>query len=362
LTRRNPLLSCRLSAATGTLIRFVDEVPILVKNRLCNQESLEIIALPELDSNPPDEATPRFVSQLQMAMSSDESYLEDRASLEKDPETTEQDLLDLERRLRDRLREKLGLLPRPNDKKDRKSIIEHAKLNEVNPNFDLPALDELDDELPEKFLDDTLQTLLLPEQLEKKVAVLVDRAKTWADESGLTVMHLAFGFLEWSERDQSSTSFAPLLLLPAELERRRTPRGYRFFLKTTADELETNEVLRVKLKELDIELPSFNDYQDLDGFLDRCNSIKLPSARWRIHKQMALGIFPSARMAMYSNLAQPVVANSLVTELLGTTGVGSATPFESDYDNDDPEVEDKVPILVTDADAAQFSALVVKPH
>ena len=51
--------------------------------------------------------------------------------------------------------------------------------------------------------------------------------------------------------------------------------------------------------------------------------------------------------------------NDIVGTLLGGTEANvGATPFSPDYDVDDPEFEEKVPLLVTEADSSQFSTLV----
>ena len=45
----------------------------------------------------------------------------------------------------------------------------------------------------------------------------------------MNVLHVAFGFLEWSDDVQSDNSFAPLILLEAQIEKRRTSEGLKFY-------------------------------------------------------------------------------------------------------------------------------------
>jgi hypothetical protein len=82
---------------------------------------------------------------------------------------------------------------------------------------------------------------------------------------------------------------------------------------------------------------------------------------WRVRRQVAIGVFPSARMAMYHDLdpQQPCFPKSeIIDSLLGGSNAGSASPFADEYEVDDPEIERKVPCLVMDADSSQFSTLV----
>ena len=59
----------------------------------------------------------------------------------------------------------------------------------------------------------------------------------------MNVLHVAYGFLEWSDGVQSETSFAPLVLCEGKIERRRTPEGVEFSISGTGDEPEINAVL-----------------------------------------------------------------------------------------------------------------------
>ena len=77
--------------------------------------------------------------------------------------------------------------------------------------------------------------------------------------------------------------------------------------------------------------------------------------------KFAMGVFPSARMAMYHDLdpEQPGFPESeIIDSLLGGTNAESASPFADEYKVDDPEIERKVPYLVMDAHSSQFSTLV----
>ena len=79
---------------------------------------------------------------------------------------------------------------------------------------------------------------------------------------------------------------------------------------------------------------------------------------WRVRRFVAFGVFPSAQMSMYEDLAPgTLVPNGIVDSLLAGSGEADASPWVDEYPVDDPEIEAKVPLLVADADSSQFSVL-----
>src|SRR5205823_3367105 len=85
------------------------------------------------------------------------------------------------------------------------------------------------------------------------------------------------------------------------------------------------------------------------------------TVRWRVRRQVAFGIFPSARMAMYQDLdtsKSKFEKSNILSRLFGGGQPGGATPFADEYGVDEPTIEKKVPYLVLDADSSQFSTIV----
>ena len=68
--------------------------------------------------------------------------------------------------------------------------------------------------------DRKLQTRLTADRLQKQLLTLYRDAQAIEEEQGISVLFLALGFLRWYESDASQIErFAPLILLPADLER-----------------------------------------------------------------------------------------------------------------------------------------------
>lgn len=356
LSRRNPLIAAKLGPRSSSHIRVVDELPDVLFFGLSNEQEMELIPLPPIEEDPRDEQTREFRETLINAQLTDEFYIKDMESVARDAD----DYLDksraIERALKDKIRTQIGLPPRV--QKTEPNLVQHAKNNGISPSYELPEPN--DEHNDGRHSDGNIQTLLLPSDLERKLNSIGSKSRTWIQETGLNVLHVAIGFLEWSEDDQSDSSFAPLVLLPVELRKKTTPHGARFSIASTGDEYELNAVLMEKLRiDFAVELPDF-DGNSIEAYLSQISSALPKKKRWRVRRQAAVGVFPSARMAMYHDLDTTQTSfpkSEIIQALLAGNNSAGASPFADEYDVDDPDIERKVPCLITEADSSQFSAL-----
>src|SRR2546426_12402072 len=90
----------------------------------------------------------------------------------------------IERALKDRVRTQLGLPPRPT----RQSLTpdQYARTQGIDPSYDLPRSQQ-------NGQDNVIQTLLFPDQMERKLAGIRDNARTALSEMGVNILHVAFG-------------------------------------------------------------------------------------------------------------------------------------------------------------------------
>jgi hypothetical protein len=117
------------------------------------------------------------------------------------------------------------------------------------------------------------------------------------------------------------------------------------------------EMLRQKFN---VELPAFAS-SSVEEYFSKVAELNPRKMIWRVRRQVAIGVFPSARMAMYNDLdtdQSDFPKSKIVESLLGGTNAESASPFGEEYEVDHPDIEGKVPCLVMDADSSQFSTLV----
>ena len=357
LSRRNPLISTKLSPRSNSHIRAVDELPDVLFFKLNNGQTMRLVPLPPIDDDPRDEATPVFRDALINARITDEQFLAEIGSVDQDADDYLDQARKIERALKDRVRQNFGMPQRTNAAEI--NLADHARINGITPSHELPgpATEDKDG----RYNDDNIQTLLLPSDLERKLNAISSKCRMWIQETGINVFHIAFGFLEWSDGTQQDTSFAPLILCEAQIERRRTFQGVEFWIASSGDAPELNAVLAEKLRsEFHIELPPFSE-PSVEKYLTEIAALAPLNMTWRARRQVAIGVFPSARMAMYHDIDpdHPDFPDSeIVRTLLVGGSAGGSAPFADEYEVDQPEIEQKVPYLVMDADSSQFSTLV----
>lgn len=356
LTRKNPLISTKLSPRSNSYIRVVDELPDVLSFELSNQQSMRLIPLPPLDTDPKDELRPDFRVALAEARRTDEVYLEAIKDIDSKSIDAHDEIRRLERELKDRLRINLGLPPRQTGADI--SLVQHAKLHAISPSYDLPSPDEENQD--GRHRDDAIQTLLLADDLERKMTGISTKCRTWLQETGINVLHAAFGFLEWQDDLSRSSAFAPLVLMPVEFTKKKTMSGPEFWVKGLGETGEANLVLAEMLRtQFAIELPAFSQ-GSIGDYLAEVDALQPPNLKWKVRRQVAFGVFPSARMAMYHDLDTTKTAfhnKEVVKRLLGGSESSVDSPFADEYDVDAPEIEKKIPCLVMDADSSQLSVI-----
>lgn len=358
LSRRNSLLSTRFSENSNSHIRVIDELPNLIFQQI-DESKMELISLPPLDDDPKDEEGREFQSRLADALITDEDYKVAVESIDQDDPSEPQKLRDAERILRDKIREEFGMATRQTKKN--LSLVQHARNNNILPGYDLPW--PSDEHTDDRHKDDKIQTILTPDLLERRMNAMLTKCKTWVQETGIDVLRVAFGFLEWFDANDSRRSLAPLILLPIKIEKMKTREGTKFIVTSLGDAPESNTVLAEKLRiDHGLEFPKFIEDMEPEVYFGEVAKLSPAGMKWQVRRQIAIGVFPSARMAMYQDLDTSTwnfAERSVIDGLFGRcAGAQSASPYGDDYNVDDPKIEMKVPLTVMDSDSSQFSAMV----
>lgn len=357
LTRRNPLISTKFSERSNSLIRIVDEIPELLLKSLISCQ-MRIVPLPDLGTDPSDEQTSIFQNSLAEARLNDEIYLSKLDEIDSESDEAPNLLAQTERELKDRLREQLNLPPRQT--KNNPSLQQHAINHGISPNYELFL--EGHQAVDGRHNDQDIQTLLLPDMLYRRLNALCAKEKTWKEETGISVLHAAFGFLEWEDGNNSSTQFSPLVLIPVYIDKKRTRNGQEFWVIGDETEVQENKILAEKLRlEFNIILPEYTN-QGLEKYFEEISKQRPKNMTWRIRRWATIGVFPSARLAMYHDLdpdGWDFASHEVVSLLFGGTDTGhDALPFGEEYHIDEPEIESKVPFIIADVDSSQFSTIV----
>ena len=237
-------------------------------------------------------------------------------------------------------------------------LAEHAKKHGISPHYDLPSQSE-----KKEHEDDLIQTLLLPEKLESTARRLIRKNREWQEETGINVMHAAFGFLEWTDPASNKHTFSPLVLLPVRIEEKRTDGGIQLRVKGEEDSSERNNALAEKLwRDFNIELPTYGSNHSIEDYMDEVARVPRGNIRqWRVRRYIAFGVFPSMRLAMYNdlNIAEDGFSRDIINRILGENqNAAQSVPHADDYKVDNFFIESQVSILLDRADSSQFSTMV----
>jgi very-short-patch-repair endonuclease len=161
-----------------------------------------------------------------------------------------------------------------------------------------------DDALEGKHTDRYLQTPYDEESLAKKLFRVYHEGRSAVEEQGYTVAHLAIGFLEWFESAESDQPRrAPLLLVPAELERVRA--GDFSKVRWTGEDVVGNISLAAKLAEHGVALPPFEPPEEkggIDAWLQKVAAAIAAKPRWRVLSELTLDFFSFTKFVMYRDL------------------------------------------------------------
>src|SRR5690606_28844044 len=129
----------KLSPRSNSHIRVVDELPDVLFYKLNNGQEMRLVPLPEFEDDPRDEETKAFRDALSNARLTDDPYLKDLESIERDAEDYLDRTRQIERELKDRIRADLGMSPRPRQADI--NLAQHARNNGITPSYDLPEPD-----------------------------------------------------------------------------------------------------------------------------------------------------------------------------------------------------------------------------
>lgn len=229
-----------------------------------------------------------------------------------------------------------------------------------------PAAKELT-ELP-LISDNTLNTVCSAEKFEALLRGMLRDAKTSIEETGINYLHLALGFLHWSEsnNDESELRRAPLILIPIQLEQTISPRGgLDYKILWNEDEIQSNASLRKKLEsDFAIKLPDFDENARPTEYLQLVRKSISARPAWKVDENMLLGFFSFHKLSMFVDLdpklwseSNAISESSLASRLIsGNEATGGSGLYAPDYQIDEHPIAQKIE-LPLDADSSQISAL-----
>ena len=214
---------------------------------------------------------------------------------------------------------------------------------------------------------DVFPVLHYKEDFETLIRKLGTTARTALEESGVNLLHLVFGFLEWRESDDSTqVRHAPLMVVPVNLlnpKARDEDRSIR--IQYTGEDLRTNLSLVEKMRrDFGVEIPVLQDEETPEHYFARFRDILEQKRDWRLCRQVSLGLLSFAKLLMYLDLdvdrwpkESPLAMHPRLTDIFTCSSV-NGLDFALEYELDEEVVRNYVPPVICDADSSQHSALI----
>lgn len=370
-SRRNSLISLRHSERSRQHIRIIDELPDFLYGAFLDGRWLEFKSLPEVsggDQTPADEETREFRRRLEEAMITDDEYNDALDAVDEESEEAQFRIKKIERVLRNKIRENLGLPAREEKKVLTNSEI--ARMHGLNPSYEMPKPAPEHD--AERHTDKFIQTLLRPEEMDGRLRGLHSYIHSDIEETGVNTLYAMFGFLQWRESEDSDRPcMAPLLLLQLAIRKKPLAAGYVYRVQATGEDPEINLSLSKRLgKDFGIRLPEFTEDDSPESYMNRVSGLLRRAGRipkkdeWRVRRFITIGRLRFAYVVIDSDLdedkwpeGEKISGSGIAQDLFLGSGDSSGGDYAEDYNVDTPEIEAGVPLLITSADASQHSAL-----
>jgi very-short-patch-repair endonuclease len=358
LTSRNPLISFRHSERSRSHIRVIEEIPEKLFIKLVAGKDLSFKPLPDPELTPRSEEASIFLDLLRRTKSEDRAYME--ALSELGPNASARQKQRIEREIRNRVRAKLGL----NAFQPTWDPLKRATELGLNPAYELAALN---DEAVRRYVDSKIQTLFFAEDLDRKLSGLRNAAHVLEKDAGFNALFCAFGFLEYYDSEHSEEKrLAPLIFVPVALDRVLTEQRYSYSLKSRNEDIEINVALSELLKNMAVSLPTWeedeNDENPLGTYLSRVEMAIAGKRDWKLRRHVTIGLFTFSTLAMYKDLdpqrwlAGAPIEKQPVLRALIAGAEASDIEYAEDYEID--SLQGPEPLLITDADSSQHSAVV----
>ncbi|MEV3874859.1 DUF3320 domain-containing protein [Streptomyces sp. NPDC049906] len=184
------------------------------------------------------------------------------------------------------------------------------------------------------------------------------------NDYGLWTLQLGVGMLRWCEDGASTSSDAPLVLLPVRIE--RLVNGRVRLVANDDEEPRLNPALRVKLEQFHIDWSPVaeQDPTDLDAVIDAATTAVAGKSGWQVSARVVLALFASHKESMYQDLLDNE-ARILASDLVRAVALGAKAGLAADrfeFEEVDTERIDELSPpeetpLVLNADASQRQAV-----
>ena len=189
---------------------------------------------------------------------------------------------------------------------------------------------------------------------------IAKKARDQADETGINVAYLAFGFVKWNEVGSTTIYKAPLLLVHINIVTGSILDPVK--IEISDDDIVVNPTFRYLLNvDYGLKLPDFKDEDTLSSYLARA-SIVVRNVGWEIVNECKVGIFSFLKINMYEDLknsTKRILSNDVINTLIGVRSIADSTHYKVSKSDDNPIIDLHT---VIDADSSQIEAIEMAKH
>lgn len=217
-----------------------------------------------------------------------------------------------------------------------------------------------------EFKNKRIRTFLSQAEVEKGLKQLYRQAHISLEENGTNTLYLALGFLRWFQKGMNTPRYAPVVLVPIEIERKIQKKSYVIHVRD--EEIQMNITLLEMLRqnyEIDISslepLPTDEHGIDLPLVFRTLRHAVMNEEGWDIEEFAFLGLFSFSQFIMWNDihsrageLAKNKVVASLMSGKMEWEPVRDCMKAEELDDNMAPS-ELAIPVS---ADSSQLAAVV----
>ena len=204
-------------------------------------------------------------------------------------------------------------------------------------------------------------------QLSSSLKLLKDRGKASINEKGVNIIFAAIGFVEWNDPKSANDQWrAPLILVPISVE----GKSSKYFILGGAEDVSINPALFYKFSyEYGIDFPDFetklenNEIEEIFSEIEKTisNHNGNNNLYLKLSKEMSLGIFSFAKIAMFKELKslgfENLLSNSIISSLVQVGNDKDKDRIPTEVQDLDLEYKKKFCSLVVEADSSQMEAI-----
>lgn len=189
---------------------------------------------------------------------------------------------------------------------------------------------------------------------------LCKKSKSVIEETGVNILHIAFGFINWTEDANSNIILkAPILLMPAVIENASVLDPYT--ITVSHDEITVNPTFAYKIwNDFGIKLPEIEEDDDLESYFSRIEKL-IEKLKWTVSRECKIGLFSFLKINMYRDIkenSESIATSPTIKEMTGECDTERKNYSLDFADEPNKSLSGLIELHnVVDADSSQMEAI-----